>query len=189
MSSAAIVPSRLVVGVGGGIAAFKSAALVSRLVQQGHQVRVAMTRGAAQFVAPATFAALSGQQPAIDLFDVRYPLGAHIELAEGCDGLIVAPATARLLASFAHGLADDLLATLYLQMQCPVWIAPAMSDPMWHAPAVQRNLERLRQDGVHVIGPAQGWLSCRKIGDGRMVEPEQIVEEVHRLLQKGSSAD
>ena len=83
MSSAAIAPSRLVVGVGGGIAAFKSAALVSRLVQQGHQVRVVMTRGATQFVAPATFAALSGQHPAIDLFDVRYPLGAHIELAEG----------------------------------------------------------------------------------------------------------
>ena len=170
--------SSIVVGIGGGIAAFKMASVVSRLVQQEHEVDVVLTRGACQFVGEATFAALCGRPPLVDTFDRRFPLGAHIELAEGADLLIIAPATARLLASCALGTADDLLATLYLSCQCPVLCAPAMSSTMWEKPAVQRNVETLRRDGVKFVGPDSGWLSCRREGVGRMAEPESLLAEI-----------
>lgn len=143
-----------------------------------------MTRSATRFLGPATLAALSGRAVATDSFDESHPLGAHIELARELDLMIVAPATANLLAKFAGGIADDLVSTLYLQVQCPILLAPAMSDPMWHRPAVQRNVETLAADGCHQIGPESGWLSCRVEGDGRMSAPESIVEKVEMLLKR-----
>jgi phosphopantothenoylcysteine decarboxylase/phosphopantothenate--cysteine ligase len=166
---------RVVVGISGGIAAYKSAILVSKLVQRGFSVSVVLTDGAEHFVGPATFAALCNQQPVTNIFDSRFPLGAHIELAVDCKLMIVAPATAHVIASCALGTSDGLLSTLYLNMECPVLMAPAMSTPMWEKPAVQRNVQRLQEDGVHLIGPESGWLSCRKIGAGRMSEPEAIL--------------
>jgi phosphopantothenoylcysteine decarboxylase len=174
--------SRIVLGVCGGIAAFKSAALASQLVQAGHSVRAVMTPSATAFLGPATLTAICGEAPATQVFDPRYPTGAHIELAEGADLLVIAPATARCLASCAYGLADDLLATLYLQVTCPVLMAPAMSTPMWDKPAVQRNLQQLTQDGVQMVGPGEGWLSCRRVGIGRMAEPTEIMDAIRALF-------
>jgi phosphopantothenoylcysteine decarboxylase len=173
---------RVVVAVGGGIAAYKSATLVSRLVQSGLEVSVVMTEGAQQFVGPATFAALCNRPPIVDSFDPRFPLGPHIELAEQCRLMIIAPATARILASCALGLADDLLSTLYLCMECPVLMAPAMSSAMWSKPAVARNVAQLTDDGIHWVGPEEGWLSCRKVGAGRMAEPESILQAALELV-------
>ncbi len=174
--------ARIIVGIGGGIAAYKVATLVSRLVQRNHQVQVILTKGAMHFLGPSTFAALCGVAPVTDTYDPRYPLGAHIELADGADALVIAPATARLLASCAHGAADDLLATLYLNCEAPVVMAPAMSAAMWGHRAVQRNIETLKADGVHIVGPESGWLTCRKLGAGRMAEPERLLEEVSARL-------
>jgi phosphopantothenoylcysteine decarboxylase len=173
---------RVVVAVGGGIAAYKSATLVSRLVQKGFDVSVVMTEAAQQFVGPATFTALCNRAPVLNSFDSRYPLGPHIELAEQCELMIVAPATARILASCANGLADDLLSTLYLCMECPVLMAPAMSSPMWAKPAVMRNVAQLTDDGIHWVGPEEGWLSCRKVGTGRMAEADDILKAALDLL-------
>lgn len=172
---------KIVLGICGGVAAFKMASVVSRLVQHGYETDVVLTRSAQQFVGPATFAALAGRPPACEVFDERWPLGPHIELAEQAHLLVIAPATARILASCAWGLADDLIATLYLARSCPVVMAPAMNNAMWEQPAVQRNVRQLQADGVTLLGPASGWLSCRKQGPGRMVEAEEIVEAVRRL--------
>lgn len=173
----------ILLAVGGGIAAYKSAILCSRLVQQGYQVRVAMTRAGGEFIGPPTLAALSGHAVAIDTFDPRYPLGSHIELATDLGLMIVAPTTANLLSKFASGQADDLVSTLYLQVSCPVLLAPAMSDPMWSKPAVQRNVQQLTSDGCHFVGPESGWLSCRVRGEGRMSEPDQIIEAANAILE------
>jgi phosphopantothenoylcysteine decarboxylase len=172
----------ILLAIGGGIAAYKSAILCSRLAQRHYQVRVAMTRSGSQFIGPPTLAALSGRPVALDSFDPQHPLGSHIELAEQLDLMIVAPTTANLLAKFAAGQADDLVSTLYLQVSCPVLLAPAMSAPMWSKPAVQRNVKQLLADGCHFIGPESGWLSCRVVGEGRMSEPDQIVQAVEALL-------
>jgi phosphopantothenoylcysteine decarboxylase len=175
--------SRVTLAVGGGIAAYKVATLCSRLAQTGIDVRVAMTAAATEFVGPATFAALSNQPVACGSFEPgTWPLGPHIELADGADLFVVAPATASLLGQFAHGLATDLVTTLYLQVSCPVLLAPAMSQAMWAKPSVQRNIETLRQDGCHFIGPEAGWLSCRQQGSGRMSEPEAIAATALRML-------
>lgn len=173
--------ARIVVGIGGGIAAYKIGTVVSRLVQAGHSVDVVLSAGATKFIGAATFTALSGRPAVVDTYDDRFPLGAHIELAEDTKLLLVAPATARLLASCAHGLADDLLSTLYLACEGRVLMAPAMSSPMWEKPAVQRNIAQLQGDGVKFVGPEQGWLSCRKQGWGRMAEPEQILKAIEEL--------
>jgi phosphopantothenoylcysteine decarboxylase len=172
---------RIILGVSGGIAAYKTAIVASKLIQAGHHVQVAMTQAAVEFIGPATFAALCGSPPVLDINDSRYPLGAHIELAQQADLLIVAPATARLIASCALGLSDDLISTLYLCMTAPVLFAPAMSDVMWSKPAVQRNIEQLRTDGVHIVGPEEGWLSCRRVGQGRMSEPESILNAIEAI--------
>jgi len=174
---------RIVVGVSGGIAAYKSAMLVSRLVQSGHRVSVVMTASATQFVGTATFSALTGSAPVIDSFDPRFPLGPHIELAQDCKLLIVAPATARVIASCALGLSNDLLSTLYLNIESPVVFAPAMSAAMWDKPAVQRNVKQLLEDGVKLVGPQSGWLSCRRVGMGRMSEPEAILQACKPWLE------
>ena len=175
----------VVLVVGGGIAAYKSAFLCSRLVQAGYEVSVAMTRSATNFVGTSTFAALSGKRVATEVFDPEaHPLGSHIELADGCDLMIVAPATANLLSKFALGQADDLISTLYLQIASPVLVAPAMSESMWSKAAVQRNVQCLREDGCHFIGPASGWLSCRVRGEGRMSEPDEILAAAEGLFNE-----
>ena len=169
----------LIIGVTGGIAAYKTAALVSQLAQQGARISVVMTESAGQFVGRSTFAALTGRPVFGDTFDVRRsPLGAHIDLAEQAELFCVAPATANFLAKAAHGIADDLLSTLYLSFTGPVLLAPAMKCDMWEKPAVQRNVEQLCRDGVHMVGPDEGWLSCRKRGFGRMAEPETIAQAI-----------
>lgn len=173
---------RVVVGISGGIAAYKSAALVSRLAQRGLDVFVVLTDAAQQFVGPATFSALCNRAPVVSAFDPRFPLGPHIELALDCKLFIVAPATAHIIASCTLGLADCLLSTLYLNMECPVLFAPAMSTPMWEKPAVMRNVNQLKSDGVHFVGPDSGWLSCRRLGAGRMSEPEAILAACERFL-------
>ncbi len=176
---------RILLAIGGGIAAYKSAILCSRLVQSRIDVRVAMTRSATEFIGTATLAALSGKPVAMDMFDAdHHPLGPHIELADQVDLMIVAPATANLLSRLASGRADDLVSALYLQASCPVLVAPAMSSPMWSKPAVGRNVDQLRDDGCHIIGPESGWLSCREVGQGRMSEPEQILEAADALLNR-----
>ncbi|QDT07929.1 Phosphopantothenoylcysteine decarboxylase [Rubripirellula lacrimiformis] len=175
-------PRTILLSIGGGIAAYKSAVLCSRLAQSGYSVRVAMTRAAASFIGPPTLAALSAKPVAIEMFDPRFPLGPHIELADGIDLMIVAPATANLLSKFACGTADDLVSTLYLQVEAPVLLAPAMSAPMWSKPSVQRNIDQLKSDGCHFVGPDSGWLSCRARGEGRMSEPESIVAAAEELL-------
>jgi phosphopantothenoylcysteine decarboxylase/phosphopantothenate--cysteine ligase len=175
--------ARVVVGISGGIAAYKSAALVSRLAQREFDVSIVLTEAAQQFVGAATFAALCNRPPVTNAFDERFPLGPHIELASDCNLFIVAPATAHLIASCALGTADCLLSTLYLNMTCPVVFAPAMSTPMWEHPAVQRNVDQLLRDGVHMVGPESGWLSCRRQGAGRMSEPDAILAACETFLK------
>lgn len=175
----------IVVGVTGGIAAYKTAALVSQLVQAEAGVTVVMTTAAEQFVGPATFAALTGRPVAREVFDnAQFPLGAHIELAERSELLLVAPASADFLAKAAQGHADDLLSTLYLAFSGRVLVAPAMNTAMWEQPAVQRNVAQLRADGVQIVDPESGWLSCRQVGAGRMAAPEKIFDTVRELLGK-----
>lgn len=173
----------ILIGVSGGVACYKSAALVSRLVQQGHGVSVIMTAAARQFVGAATFRALTGRSVMIDMFpEDEYPLGPHIELARRADLLCIAPATANLLAKGAQGIADDLLSTLMLSFDGPVLLAPAMNTQMWNQPSVQRNVAQLVQDGRQMVGPGAGWLSCREQGAGRMAEPEEIAAHIESLL-------
>lgn len=173
----------IIVGVSGGIAAYKSASLVSQLVQSDLGVTVVMTEAARHFVGEATFAALTGRPVAGDSFDSSaFPLGAHIELARQAELLCIAPATANYLAQAASGFAGDLLSTLTLCFQGPILLAPAMNNEMWTKPSVQRNIAQLAEDGFHSIGPNEGWLSCRERGPGRMAEPEEIAAQVLGLL-------
>ena len=174
--------SELIIGVTGGIAAYKTAALVSSLVQSGHSVSVVMTRAARKFIGPATFRALTGRPVAIDSFDQHFPLGAHIELAERAQLLCIAPASADILAKAACGLADDLLSTLLLSFGGPIVFAPAMNSAMWEKRAVQRNIATLRADGHHFVDPQEGWQSCRRTGMGRMAEPAEIQAAIERRL-------
>jgi phosphopantothenoylcysteine decarboxylase len=178
------MPHELIIGVSGGIAAYKTAALVSSLVQSGHGVSVVMSRAARKFVGPATFRALTGRPVVDDSFDRHYPLGAHIELAEKADLMCVAPASADLLSKAACGLADDLLSTLLLSFSGPVLFAPAMNTTMWEKRSVQRNIKTLREDGFQFIGPQEGWQSCRRSGMGRMAEPAEIQATIERLLTR-----
>ncbi len=174
--------SEIVVGVGGGVAAYKTAALVSLLVQQGVGVTVVMTHSATEFIGPATFAALTGRQPILEMFDPRFPLGPHIELARSSSLLCIAPATANIIGKAANGIADDLLSTLYLCQTGPVLFAPAMNCEMWDKASVQRNVRRLQDDGVNFVGPESGWLSCRTSGIGRMSEPDTVAKTILQIL-------
>jgi phosphopantothenoylcysteine decarboxylase/phosphopantothenate--cysteine ligase len=173
----------LIIGVSGGIAAYKTAVLVSSLVQDGHGVSVVMTRAARKFIGPATFRALTGRPVVSESFDRHYPLGAHIELAEKAELLCIAPASADILAKAATGLADDLLSTLLLSFTGPIVFAPAMNTAMWEKPSVQRNINALRADGHHLIDPQTGWQTCRRTGKGRMAEPADIQATIERLLK------
>ncbi|MFV2066113.1 MAG: flavoprotein [Pirellulales bacterium] len=174
----------IIVGVCGGIAAYKTAALVSRLVQDGAGVSVVLTEAAERFVGRATFQALTGRPVACELFDARqFHLGAHIELSRRAELLCIAPATANLLAKAACGLADDLLSTLLLSFDGPVLLAPAMNGRMWEKPAVVRNVRTLCEDGYHLLEPEPGWLSCRDQAVGRMQEPEAIAAAIADRLR------
>jgi phosphopantothenoylcysteine decarboxylase len=180
-----MIAHEVLVGVSGGIAAYKTAALVSSLVQSGTGVTVVMTSAAREFIGPATFAALTGRPVAEKIFEEHaHPLGAHIELAQRAELLCVAPATANVLAKMAGGMADDLLSTLALCFTGPVLLAPAMNCEMWEKPAVQRNVAQLRNDGVHFVDPEEGWLSCRQRGIGRMAAPEKILAVINDLLTR-----
>lgn len=170
---------RIVLGVTGGIAAYKAAELLRLLSKQGADVQVAMSEGATHFVTPTTFQALSGKPVFTDQWDARMPNAmAHIDLSRQADLILIAPASADFLARTAHGLADDLLATMVLARDCPLLVAPAMNRQMWENPATQRNVAQLAADGVQILGPACGEQACGEVGAGRMLEPEQILEEV-----------
>jgi phosphopantothenoylcysteine decarboxylase / phosphopantothenate---cysteine ligase len=174
---------RILLGVTGGIAAYKSADLVRRLKDAGADVRVVMTRGAEEFVRPLTFQAVSGQPVHDSLLDPQAEAAmGHIELARWADAVLVAPATADVLARMAHGLADDLLTTICLATEAPVAVAPAMNRVMWAHPATQDNIAILRQRGVHVFGPGAGDQACGEVGAGRMLEPLELVDAVAGLF-------
>jgi phosphopantothenoylcysteine decarboxylase/phosphopantothenate--cysteine ligase len=175
----------LLIGVTGGIAAYKTAALVSQLVQAGAGVSVIMTRSAQRLVGPKTFEALTGRPVSTRVFG--HGAHPHIELGTQAELLCVAPATANILAKAAWGLADDLLSTVLLSFDGPVLMAPAMNTLMWQKPAVQRNVAQLRADGVTLIDPEEGHLSCGTIGPGRMAEPETIFRAIAKRLERVTS--
>ena len=178
-----IAGREIVIGVSGGIAAYKAAALTSLLVQDGVGVTAVLTRNARRFIGAATFAALTGRPVASRSFDAAaFPLGAHIELAARADLVVVAPASADVLAKAAGGVADDLLTTLLLCAECPVIFAPAMNAAMWEKPAVQRNVRQVADDGGIIVQPGTGWLSCRRQGTGRMAEPQEIMAVIRDTL-------
>src|SRR5438270_1265013 len=166
---------RIVLGVTGGIAAYKAAELVRLLVKEGIAVDVVMTAAATKFIAPMTMQALSGSPVLIDLWEsgAANAMG-HIELSRHADAIIVAPASANFIAKLAHGVADDLLSTLCLARDCPLLVAPAMNRQMWWNKATQRNVAQLAADGVIILGPDTGELACKENGEGRMLEAEQL---------------
>src|SRR6201998_4022745 len=180
---------RITLGVTGGVAAYKAAELVRRLQQDGHVIQVVMTRGAREFVTPLTFAALSGQKVITDLFGDSSGGEAnlesaieHIAVAQRTDLLLVAPATADIIAKFARGIADDFLTTLYLATTAPVVVAPAMNVNMWNHAATQENIEMLRARNVHIVDPDEGYLACGMTGAGRLAGQEAIIAAVHEAL-------
>ena len=171
----------ILLGVTGGIAAYKAAMLASKLVQAGAGVTVIMTRSATELIRPRTFEALTGRSVRIDLFDAT-KIHAHIELSREAELLCIAPATANILGKMARGIADDLLSTVYLSFCGPVVVAPAMNCEMWVKKAVQRNWTQLKDDGVLFVGPESGRLSCGEVGMGRMAEPEHIFQVLQAVL-------
>jgi phosphopantothenoylcysteine decarboxylase/phosphopantothenate--cysteine ligase len=175
---------KIVLGISGGIAAYKSAELVRALVQEGAHVQVVMTDAAQQFITPVTMQALSGNPVFTNQWDQRIANNmAHIELSRTADAILIAPASADLMAKLSLGLADDLLSTLCLARDCPLLIAPAMNLQMWSHAATQRSLKRLQSDGVAVLGPASGDQACGEVGMGRMLEPEEICEQLIAFFQ------
>ncbi len=177
---------RIVLGVGGGIAAYKSAELIRRLRDQGAEVRVVMTRAAREFITPLTLQALSGHPVFNDLLDPAAEAAmGHIELARWADLILVAPATADLMARLAQGLADDLLTTLVLASDAPVALAPAMNQAMWRDPATQANAERLAGRGMHLFGPGAGSQACGDSGPGRMLEADELAQRAADCFERG----
>jgi phosphopantothenoylcysteine decarboxylase/phosphopantothenate--cysteine ligase len=179
---------RILLGVTGGIAAYKAAELCRLLLGQGAEVRVVMTRGAVEFIQPLTFQALTGQRVYQEMFGAQ--AGAenamdHIELGRWADLLLVAPASADFMAHLAAGYADNLLLTIALATRAPVALAPAMNQQMWASAATQDNADRLQRNGIRLWGPASGEQACGDIGPGRMLEPTQLVGKVQRLMQPG----
>ncbi|MGH9698418.1 MAG: bifunctional phosphopantothenoylcysteine decarboxylase/phosphopantothenate--cysteine ligase CoaBC [Candidatus Acidiferrales bacterium] len=180
---------KIALGVTGGVAAYKAAELVRRLQQEKLDVQVVMTRAAQEFITPLTFAALTGQKVIIDLFGPADSAPAnvesaieHIAVAQRIDMLLVAPATADVLGKFAHGIAGDFLSTLYLATKAPVVVAPAMNVNMWEHPSTQENLQKLREHGVHVVEPDEGYLACGMTGAGRLAATETIARKVCEVL-------
>lgn len=176
-------PHRILLGVTGGIAAYKSPDLVRRLMERGADVQVVMSRGAQQFVTALTFQAVSGKPVRTDLWDEAAEAAmGHIELARWADEIVVAPATAEFIAKLAHGFADDLLTTLCLASAASISIAPSMNRQMWANPATQANVRLLKERGIRVLGPASGEQACGEVGVGRMLEPARITDEVFAAL-------
>ena len=183
----ALAGKRVALGVSGGIAAYKAAEILRGLQRAGCTVRVAMTKRACEFITPLTFRALSGSHVIVDDYapDNPDPI-AHITFSQSVDLLLIAPATANIIAKFANGVADDFLTSTYLAANAPVLIAPAMNTTMWNHPATQRNLSRLRADGVRVIEPDAGEMACGTVGPGRLSEPERIVAAALEILGKAA---
>jgi len=174
----------VLVCVTGGIAAYKTAALVSELVQQGCGVTVAMTRHATRFVGPVTFRALTGRPVLTSLWRESDDAGMHhLAISERADLMVVAPATANIIGKLAGGLADDLVSTMLLGAACPVLLAPAMNTRMWQHPAVQRNIAWLHEQGVLLVGPEAGHLACGTVGPGRMSEPAALLTAIREQLR------
>lgn len=175
---------RLLLGLTGGVAAYKAAELARLLMQDGIEVQAVMTESACRFVGPATLQALTGKLVFTDLWDSRVANNmAHIDLSRNADAILVAPASADFIAKLANGLADDLLSTLCLARDCPLLVAPAMNRQMWEHPATQRNLATLRRDGVTVLDPGSGAQACGEIGMGRMLEAQELATAVHAVFQ------
>lgn len=184
----ALANKRIILGLTGGIACYKSAEFLRRAQDMGAEFDVVMTQGAQQFITPITFGALSGRQVHTDLWDNSSSDNmAHIHLSREADVIVIAPASTHFIARLANGLADDLLSTLCIARgHCPLIIAPAMNKEMWANPATQRNIAQLRADGVHIIGPGAGDQACGEIGDGRMLEPLQLLAELIAFFQPKS---
>lgn len=172
----------ILLGITGGIAAYKSCNIVRLLQKRGAHVKVVMSEHATELVSPLTFRALTNEPVAVGLFDDPSDPIHHISLAQEPDLVLVAPATANIIAKMANGIADDLISTTLLATPRPVVIAPAMNNGMWNAPATQANMATLRDRGVHVVGPGSGYLACGDVDTGRMSEPEDIVEAVYEVL-------
>jgi phosphopantothenoylcysteine decarboxylase/phosphopantothenate--cysteine ligase len=179
---------RVALAISGGIAAYKAAEVLRGLQRAGCIVRVAMTQRACEFVQPLTFRALSGYHVIVDDYSQDNPDPiAHITFSQSVDLLLVAPATANIIAKFANGIADDFITSTYLASTSPVLIAPAMNSSMWHHPATQRNLEKLRADGVHIVDPDEGEMACGTIGPGRLSDPDIIVAAALGILHSVES--
>ncbi|MBI5430754.1 MAG: bifunctional phosphopantothenoylcysteine decarboxylase/phosphopantothenate synthase [Nitrosomonadales bacterium] len=179
---------RIVLGITGGIAAYKAAELARLLVKQGISVQVAMTEAACHFITPATMQALTGRPVLVDQWDAADNGMAHIAASRVAEAIVIAPATADFIAKLAHGLADDLLSTMCLARDCPLLVAPAMNKQMWANAATQRNVRQLIADGVQVLGPDSGVQACGEEGMGRMLEAEQLVKDIMDFLRNGKSA-
>jgi phosphopantothenoylcysteine decarboxylase/phosphopantothenate--cysteine ligase len=190
VSNQEILKRQVALGVSGGIAAYKSIEVLRGLQRAGCDVRVAMTRHACEFIQPLTFRALSGAYVLVDDYapDNPDPI-AHITFSQTIDLFIIAPATANILAKMANGIADDFLTSTYLACNAPVLVAPAMNTTMWHHPATQRNIQNLKEAGVHVIEPDEGEMACGTIGPGRLSAPERIVEEALKILHEDTKKD
>jgi phosphopantothenoylcysteine decarboxylase/phosphopantothenate--cysteine ligase len=174
---------KVILGITGSIAAFKGAALASLLVKAGHDVHAVLTQNACEFITPLTFQALTSNPVSVDMFaeSANYD-PSHVALARDASLLVIAPASADIIAKMATGLADDMLSTTYLSVSCPVLVAPAMHAAMYLHPAVQENLKLLKSRGTHFVGPEEGRLASGDTGRGRMSEPEKIAGEVEKLL-------
>ena len=180
---------RIVLGLSGGIACYKSAELVRRMIERGATVDVVMTDAATHFITPVTMQALSGRPVFVNAWDARVPNNmAHIDLTRGADAILVAPASADFMAKLVHGRADDLLSTLCLARACPLLVAPAMTREMWAAPPTRRNAVQLRADGVGILGPGSGSQACGETGDGRMLEPHELLAELIAFFQPSTLA-
>jgi phosphopantothenoylcysteine decarboxylase / phosphopantothenate---cysteine ligase len=180
---------KVLLGVTGCIGAYKAAEILRGLQRRGVQIRVVMTRHATEFVRPLTFEALSGQPVIVEMFDrPNYATIEHIAVAREADLLLVAPATANIIAKFAHGVADDFLSTVYLSNTNPVLIAPAMNVEMWNHAATRANIKILRERGVSFVEPGVGYQACGEVGMGRLAEPEEIVERAFEILRNPQSA-
>jgi phosphopantothenoylcysteine decarboxylase/phosphopantothenate--cysteine ligase len=175
----------IILGVTGCIGAYKAAEVLRELQERGAMVRVIMTRSAREFIGPLTFEALSGHPVISEMFEPGLNAEIkHIEVARWADLLLVAPATANAIARFAHGLADDMLSTVYISATCPVVVAPAMNVEMWHHPATQENIATLRSRGVEIIEPESGYLACGDVGEGRLAEPQEIAVRAMEVLSR-----
>lgn len=176
--------------VSGGIAVYKAVALVSKLSQAGFNVKVIMTASAQKFVTPLSFQVMSKNDVFFDTFDEKdSSVIAHIDLADWADLVLVAPATANMIAKMAHGMADDMVTTTLLATTVPVWIAPAMNVHMYEHPAVLRNIAQLHEDGIRFIEPSEGFLACGYVGKGRLEEPEKITAIVEKHFREQSGSD